>query len=160
MNFEEIQQMWGRQDNGGRIVIDADVLLKEVRRNQRQFASTIFWRDFREVGVAILMVFYFGRHGLRAAGLDARADRAGVLWRRDVHPGGSHPAETAFSPNRRVSARLHPSLVGSNSPPGVAAAECLLVVSASAPHPAHDLSPPWCPNDDGGSPLSPRHRIS
>ena len=65
MNFEEIQQMWGRQDNGGRIVIDADVLLKEVRRNQRQFASTIFWRDFREVGVAILMVFYFGRHGLR-----------------------------------------------------------------------------------------------
>lgn len=65
MNFEEIQQMWGRQDNSGRIVIDSDVLLKEVRRNQRQFASTIFWRDFREVGVAILMVFYFGRHGLR-----------------------------------------------------------------------------------------------
>ena len=65
MNFEEIQQMWGRQDNGGRIVINADVLLKEVRRNQQQFASTIFWRDFREVGVAILMVFYFGRHGLR-----------------------------------------------------------------------------------------------
>lgn len=65
MNFEEIQQMWGRQDNGSRILIDADVLMKEVRRNQRQFASTIFWRDFREVGVAILMVFYFGRHGLR-----------------------------------------------------------------------------------------------
>ena len=46
------------------MTIDADVLLKEVRRKQRQFRATIFWRDVREVGVALLSVplwIYLGR---------------------------------------------------------------------------------------------------
>jgi hypothetical protein len=61
MNFDEIQQVWGRQDAGGCVTIHADLLLKEVRHNQRKFESTIFWRDFRESGVAMCLVYLFGR---------------------------------------------------------------------------------------------------
>jgi hypothetical protein len=65
MNFEEIQQVWGRQDEGGSITLDSDLLLKEVRRNQRQFESRILWRDIREGGVALCLVFFFGRAAVR-----------------------------------------------------------------------------------------------
>ena len=46
-----------------RVTVDADLLLNEVQRNQRSFRATIFWRDFREVVVAILLIplwFYLG----------------------------------------------------------------------------------------------------
>lgn len=36
--------------------IDAEQILNEVRRNQRSFTATIFWRDVREVGVAIILL--------------------------------------------------------------------------------------------------------
>ena len=45
------------------MTINADVLLKEVRRNQQHFWLTIFWRDVREVGVAALLTLYFLHHG-------------------------------------------------------------------------------------------------
>jgi hypothetical protein len=61
MNFDEIQQVWGRQDAGGCVTIHAELLLKSVRHNQRKFESTIFWRDFRESGVAMCLVYLFGR---------------------------------------------------------------------------------------------------
>src|SRR5258706_7416436 len=35
---------------------NADVLLNEVRRNQQQFRKTIFWRDAREVGAAVVLM--------------------------------------------------------------------------------------------------------
>src|SRR5947208_1653146 len=55
MNSEEFKQAWQAQ-SPGRLTIDAELLLTEVRRNQRRFAATIFWRDVREVGVGILMI--------------------------------------------------------------------------------------------------------
>ena len=65
MNFEDFQKAWQSQDAGAKVTINADVLLKEVRRSQQQFRATIFWRDVREVGLAFLMTLYFVYHGLR-----------------------------------------------------------------------------------------------
>ena len=65
MNFEDLQKAWQSQDAGAKLIINADLLLKEVRRNQRQFWRTIFWRDVREVGVAFWLTWYFMQRGLR-----------------------------------------------------------------------------------------------
>ncbi len=65
MNFEELQKAWQCQDPGAKVLINADGLLNEVRRNQRQFRMTIFWRDVREVGVAFLLTVLFLYLGMR-----------------------------------------------------------------------------------------------
>jgi len=59
MNFEDLQKTWQSQDPGAKVTIDTDVLLKEVRRNQRHFWAAIFWRDVREVGTAAFMTWVF-----------------------------------------------------------------------------------------------------
>ena len=55
MNPDPMKQAWQTQSSHGRLLIDADLLLQEVRRNQRHFAAVIFWRDVREVGTALLL---------------------------------------------------------------------------------------------------------
>jgi hypothetical protein len=57
MNFEDLQKAWQSQDAGAKVTLNADVLLKEVRRNQQHFRAMIFWRDVREVGVAAFMTW-------------------------------------------------------------------------------------------------------
>jgi hypothetical protein len=68
MNPDSFKQAWQTQTSQIRLTINAELLLKEVRRNQRQFTATIFWRDVREVGVGLLMVplwLYLGvKHSL------------------------------------------------------------------------------------------------
>ncbi len=59
MKLDDFQKSWQSQDAAKEISINADVLLNEVRRNQQQFRRTIFWRDVREVGVAMLLVPVF-----------------------------------------------------------------------------------------------------
>lgn len=63
MNFEDLQKAWQAQDTAAQLTVSSDVLLKEVRRNQQQFRATIFWRDAREVGVAVLLFLYFTHRG-------------------------------------------------------------------------------------------------
>ncbi len=63
MNPDNFQQAWQAQPSHTRPSIDTELVLNEVRRNQRQFTACIFWRDVREVGVALLLVplwFYLG----------------------------------------------------------------------------------------------------
>ena len=57
MNLDELQQAWQSQDAGRQVRIDAGLLLKAVRRNQRSFKATIFWRDFREIIAAGFVIF-------------------------------------------------------------------------------------------------------
>ena len=60
---DKFQQAWQAQSSQTRVTVDSDLLLKEVQRSQRDFRTTIFLRDFREVFVAILMLpswFYMG----------------------------------------------------------------------------------------------------
>jgi hypothetical protein len=56
MNPDALKEAWQSQTSQRRLTIDADVLLKEVRHNERNFRRTIFWRDVREVGVSLLLV--------------------------------------------------------------------------------------------------------
>ena len=65
MNFEDFQKAWQSQNASAKVTINTDLLMKEVRRNQRQFRARIFWRDVREVGVAFLLTWYFTQRGLR-----------------------------------------------------------------------------------------------
>src|SRR3990172_6591131 len=63
MEPDKYQQAWQAHASQTRVTIDAALLLKAVQRDQRQFRATIFWRDFREVGVALLLLplwFYLG----------------------------------------------------------------------------------------------------
>jgi hypothetical protein len=59
MSFEDIQQQWQHQNQRPHPKVDADLLLQEVRRNQRSFQAAIFWRDFREVVAAVFVVIFF-----------------------------------------------------------------------------------------------------
>lgn len=63
MNPDHLRPTWQSQTSQTRLTVDAQLLLKEVRRNQWHFAVTIFWRDVREVGISLVMVllwFYLG----------------------------------------------------------------------------------------------------
>jgi CubicO group peptidase (beta-lactamase class C family) len=53
---DEYQQAWQAQSSQARVTVDANVLLKEVQRSQQNFRAMIFWRDFREVAVALLLL--------------------------------------------------------------------------------------------------------
>jgi hypothetical protein len=65
MNFDDLQKTWSQQGSTPRLSVHADALLPMVRRSQRDFAATIFWRDFREVGVALVLVIIYLRSYLR-----------------------------------------------------------------------------------------------
>jgi hypothetical protein len=54
MDPDNFKQAWKTQSSRTRLTIDAEVLLKEVRRNQQHFIAMIFWRDVREVGTCLL----------------------------------------------------------------------------------------------------------
>ncbi len=63
MNPDDYQKAWQAQSAQPRVTINADLLLKELQHNQRNFRVTIFWRDFREVAIALLLIpvwFYMG----------------------------------------------------------------------------------------------------
>ena len=53
---DELKKAWQSQTSQQRLTLDAGLVLNEVRRNERQFAATIYARDVREVGVALLLV--------------------------------------------------------------------------------------------------------
>ncbi len=66
MTFDELQRTWQTKETGFKLTIGSDMLLREVKRNKRSFEVTIFWRDLREVGVAIVMFVFFLYHGLES----------------------------------------------------------------------------------------------
>ena len=80
MNFDEMQKAWGSQKGQLRLTIDPSLLLKEVQRNKRSFEVSVFWRDVREVGVAILMTILFAFWGIRGDGWPWFVLAALVLW--------------------------------------------------------------------------------
>lgn len=59
MTFNELQRTWQKNENIAKLTIDSDLLIQEVKRNKKSFESHIFWRDFREVAIAIIMVGVF-----------------------------------------------------------------------------------------------------
>ncbi|MHC4552631.1 MAG: hypothetical protein ACYSUT_07685 [Planctomycetota bacterium] len=65
MNFEDIQKNWREQSEGESIMINTNILLKEVHRNKLSFETMIFWRDVREAGIAIILFFVFLHAGIK-----------------------------------------------------------------------------------------------
>jgi hypothetical protein len=65
MTFDELQKKWQSQKDGGKLSINSDLLFKEVRRNKKSFESSIFWRDFREVGACIPVAIFFFYCGMK-----------------------------------------------------------------------------------------------
>ena len=91
MEPDKYQQAWQAHSSQTRVTVDADLLLKEVQRTQRNFRATIFCRDFREVGVALLLMplwFYMGVSEFVA--LDVVSHGAGSYLGCRVHSGGSN----------------------------------------------------------------------
>jgi CubicO group peptidase (beta-lactamase class C family) len=63
---DKFQQAWQAQTSATRVTADADLLLQEVRRNQRTFAAGIYARDVVEVVIGLVMIpvwFYLGIMG-------------------------------------------------------------------------------------------------
>lgn len=56
MNPDDFKRAWQAQTSQTRLTIDAELLLKEVQRNQQYFTAMILWRDVREVVASLLMV--------------------------------------------------------------------------------------------------------
>jgi hypothetical protein len=56
MNPDDYKKAWQMHSSTARLTTDAERLLNEVQSKHRSFTSTIFWRDVREVGVALVMV--------------------------------------------------------------------------------------------------------
>jgi hypothetical protein len=65
MTFDELQRTWQSQQTGFKLSIDSDLLLREIKRNKKNFESIIFWRDVREVGIAIAVSILFVHLGLK-----------------------------------------------------------------------------------------------
>jgi hypothetical protein len=53
---DELKHAWQSQAHSQRVTLDAALVLDEVRRNEQRFTATIFWRNVREVSVALLLV--------------------------------------------------------------------------------------------------------
>jgi hypothetical protein len=62
MLLDDFQKTWQSQPEA-RVRVAPEVLLAELRRNQRNFKLTIFWRDFREVLAAAAMTVFFAYQG-------------------------------------------------------------------------------------------------
>ncbi len=67
MLLDELQRTWQSQQDT-RIRVAPMLLLRELRRNQRSFKLTIFWRDFREVFVAAALAVFFSWDNFRVDG--------------------------------------------------------------------------------------------
>src|SRR5215470_15581988 len=64
MHPDNLQLAWQKHSSATRVTVDADLLLKEVQRNQRDFRATILRRDVIEVGVGLLLLPYWFYKGL------------------------------------------------------------------------------------------------
>jgi len=71
MNFDEyfdkLQKAWQCQHASAKLTFNAspDALLKEVRRNQKQWGAINFWGAVLEIGAEFLMTLFFLYIGLR-----------------------------------------------------------------------------------------------
>ena len=59
MTFDELQDKWQSQENSASINIEMDLLLREVKRNQKNFKAIIKGRDTLEVSVGFILTALF-----------------------------------------------------------------------------------------------------
>jgi len=64
MTFDQLKDKWQNQPEKVDPKVDPEQLLKQVKRNTTTFDVVIFWRDFREAGIALLLVLLILTSGL------------------------------------------------------------------------------------------------
>ena len=64
---DKYQQAWNAHSSQTRVTVDANLLLKVVQRNQRDFRATILRRDVIEVGVGLWLLPYWIYKGLTSS---------------------------------------------------------------------------------------------
>ena len=79
MSLDDLQRTWQSQ-SGSRLRVEPELLLQELRRNQRNFKLTIFRRDFGEVFVAAVMAVWFAWNGIRGDGWPLVLMGGTCLW--------------------------------------------------------------------------------
>ncbi|MCA9138813.1 MAG: beta-lactamase family protein [Planctomycetales bacterium] len=67
MELDKYQQAWKSSAARTEVKIDTELLAKAVRESHLGFQSTINWRDFREVGIGLLLLIYWVYKGLASS---------------------------------------------------------------------------------------------
>ena len=81
MDFTSIEKTWNAPcTEGENIVLKPELLLRELKHNQRSFSRRIFWRDFREVGVAIPLAVFFAHAGWKSHAAWMFLFSSAALW--------------------------------------------------------------------------------
>ena len=66
MTLDEYREIWQRQEPGGDAGPLNEEALSEVKERSREYDRKLFWRDVREIGVAVLGAVFFGYVALTA----------------------------------------------------------------------------------------------
>ncbi|MCA9191018.1 MAG: hypothetical protein KDB03_04635 [Planctomycetales bacterium] len=56
MSLDRFQQAWKTESSLVKVTFDADLVAREVQNSNDAFRSMIFWRDVREVSVALVLI--------------------------------------------------------------------------------------------------------
>lgn len=65
MTPDDFQQAWNTQPSGIHVKIDAETLDAETQRFEKRLTTRLFWRDLREIGIAVLLIPVWLFLGLR-----------------------------------------------------------------------------------------------
>ena len=65
MSFDDLQNQWQSHDHGTRLNLDANLLLKEVRRKHHAMESSLFRRHLVEIVAAAIVTIFFGYGAMR-----------------------------------------------------------------------------------------------
>lgn len=65
MNFDDLKIIWDEGNDRRSYAIDEEALNRIVIKRARSLRRKLFWRDFREIGIAIPLIAYFLWKGIQ-----------------------------------------------------------------------------------------------
>lgn len=68
MNFEDLKVIWDTENERPAFTLDEEALSRAVVRRAEKFRRQIVWRDWREIGVALILVVVFLWQGISSIG--------------------------------------------------------------------------------------------
>ena len=68
MNFEDLKVIWDTDNERPAFTLDEEALGRTVVRRAEKFRRQIFWRNWREIGVALVLVVVFLWQGITSTG--------------------------------------------------------------------------------------------
>ncbi len=80
MSFDELQSEWQAHNHEMPLNLTTERLLNEVRRNHRSLETTLFWRDAREIVVAVILTAIFVYLGQQGGSWSYYVVAVGCFW--------------------------------------------------------------------------------